>query len=135
MRWIKRPEENKVVVDESLVKVKTKADIPSSLLDRRKAAKKGKKLLNKKVASLGLKPRYHGLHADAIPTGTLCYLRKGAKKIWGFDFCTVLKVYVASNGARAVAEVLSPDCKVHTIDTMWLRNTEVQNGNIEEDEE
>jgi len=105
------------------------------LLDRRNAAKKSKKLLKKKVKSLGLNPKFQGLQADAIPAGTLCYLRKGAKKIWGFDFCTVLKVYIVSNGERAVAEVLSPDCKVHTIDTMWLRNTEVQNGNIEEDEE
>jgi len=135
MRWIKKPDAPKVAVDENLVKVKPKYDLPDEVLKRRKEARKKKKLLKKVVAASGLKGKYSTLQEDAIPTGTLCYLRKQARVRYGFEYCTVLKVHVSKTGKYAQAEVLSPDGNIVLLDSMWLRNTDVQNGNLDEEEE
>lgn len=135
MRWIKKPDAPKVVVDESLVKVKARLDVPADLLARRKEARKSKKLLKKHVAAMGLKTEVRGLQESAIPSGTLCYLRKRARERYGFEYCTVLKVHVDSTRTRAMAEVLSPDGNIVLLDSMWLRNTDVQNGNLDDEEE
>lgn len=82
-----------------------------------------------------MKRKKEGIHEDSIPPGTLCYLRKRAKEMFGFDYCTVLETRVSQFTTMAWADVLTPDGNIKTIDIMWLRNVDVQNGNIDEDEE
>lgn len=131
MRWVSKPQQSKMQVNEDLVKTK-----PKPVLDvRLKEAVQRKKRARKQIVAAGVKTKSHGLHEDAIPAGTLCYLRKRAKEHYGIDFCTVLKVHVSSLGKSAMAEVLTPDGNIIILDSMWLRNTDVQNGNLDEDEE
>lgn len=121
------------ILNPDLVKVKPKPKMEVMAPDVVKKKKRAKKRLV--VPKSEIKTKKHGLHEDGIPTGTLCYLRKRAKVMFGFDFCTVLKTHVSSYGKMAWADVLTPEGNIQTIDVMWLRNTTVENGNLEEDEE
>ena len=131
MRWIQKNENVRKVVDESLVQKKPKAKMdiltPEQVVKKKKA---------KKVFVLPreeIKTKKRGIHEDSIPPGTLCYLRKRGKEYYGFEYCTVLNTIVGPGGKRAYAEVLTPDGQVKQIDIMYLRNMDVQNGNVDEE--
>jgi len=120
------------IVNPELVKVKPKptlAVMEPEVVVKKKRAKK--RLV---VPQNEIKTKKHGIHEDSIPPGTLCYLRKRAKEMFGFDYCTVLKTHVSRRTTMAWVDVLTPDGNIKTIDIMWLRNTNVENGNLEEKE-
>ena len=75
-------------------------------------------------------------HLDSIPAGTLCQVRKNSQKWLGFDLCTVIRTYHpdGGRGQSLWAEVLDFEGKLHQVNTLWLRNDNVQNGNIDEGE-
>jgi hypothetical protein len=128
MKWIKKQRTQTTVVDPDLVKVKPKPTL--AVVEPGVVAKK-KILVPKEL----IKAKSHGLHDDGIPAGTLCYLRKAAQRIYGFAFCTVLKTHVDAQARHVWADVLIPDGTVRVIDVMWLRNTTVENGNLEESDD
>ena len=128
MKWIKKQRTQTTVVDPDLVKVKPKPTL--AVVEPGVVAKK-KILVPKEL----IKAKSHGLHDDCIPAGTLCYIRKAAQRIYGFAFCTVLKTHVDAQARRVWADVLTPDGTVRVIDAMWLRNTTVENGNLEESDD
>jgi len=119
------------IVNPDLVKVKPKPTL--AVLDPEVVVKK--KRAQKKILmppdQMGRKKV--GLQEDGIPPGTLCYLRKRARELYGFDYCTVLKTTVSLHGKVVWVEVLTPDGKVTSLDVMWLRNVDVQNGNVDEE--
>jgi transglutaminase/protease-like cytokinesis protein 3 len=47
----------------------------------------------------------------------------------------VLKTHVDAQARHVWADVLIPDGTVRVIDVMWLRNTTVENGNLEESDD
>jgi hypothetical protein len=128
MKWIKKQRTQTTVVDPDLVKVKPKPTL--AVVEPGVVAKK-KILVPKEL----IKAKSHGLHDDGIPAGTLCYLRKAAQRTYGFAFCTVLKTHVDAQARHVWADVLIPDGTVRVIDVMWLRNTTVENGNLEESDD
>lgn len=133
MKWIKKQSNQTTIVNPDLIKVKPKptlAVMEPEVVAKKKRAKK-KLLVPKEL----IKTKSHGLHEDGIPAGTLCYLRKRARERYGFEFCTVLKTHVSKQGHMAWADVLTPDGNIQIIDVMWLRNTNVENGNIDEEDE
>lgn len=133
MKWIKKQNNQTTIVNPDLIKVRPKpslAVMEPEVVAKKKRAKK-KLLVPKEL----IKTKSHGLHDDGIPAGTLCYLRKHARERYGFEFCTVLKTHVSKHGTVAWADVLTPDGNIQTLDVMWLRNTEVQNGNVDEEEQ
>jgi hypothetical protein len=73
---------------------------------------------------------------DSIPPGTLCQVRKNNQRWAGFDYCTVIRLYHPDGGSGKMlwAEVMDFDGKIHNINTLYLRNDNVQNGNVEEEE-
>jgi hypothetical protein len=133
MKWIKKQRTQTTVVDPDAVRVKPKPTLavmePGVVAKKRRAKKKI--LVPKEL----MKAKSHGLHDDCIPAGTLCYLRKAAQRTHGFAFCTVLKTHVDAQARRVWADVLTPDGTVRVIDAMWLRNTTVENGNLEESDD
>ena len=121
------------IVNPDLVKTKPKPTREVLAPDVVKKKQKAKKVFV--VPREEVKVRKQGIHEDSIPPGTLCYLRKKARQWFGFDYCTVLGTTVGSSGKYAYADVITPEGKTKQIDLMWLRNVDVQNGNLEEDEE
>ena len=107
------------------------------------------KVVNESLVQKRAKPKSEGIKAnrlanqqrhrfqeDAIPPGTLCRLRKGAQEEFGFEYCTLIKSHVVGrHGQRPMADVLTPDGLMVTIDALWLRNDHVQNGNLEDETE
>lgn len=131
MKWIKKQRTQTTVVDPDLVKTKPKPTLAVMEPEVVKKKRRAKKVLV--LPKEEIKTKRHGLHDDGIPAGTLCYLRKRAKERYGFEFCTVLRTHVSRHGKVAWADVLTPDGNIQTLDVMWLRNTTVENGNLEED--
>lgn len=133
MRWLSKPGSKELNVREPDL-VKTKEKPKMEVLDPTSVVKKKKSKKQFILPKDQVRTKKHGLHDDGIPAGTLCYLRKRAKEMYGFEFCTVLRTHVSRHGNMAWADVLTPDGNVQTLDVMWLRNTDVQNGNVDEDD-
>ena len=133
MKWIKKQSHQTTIVEPDLIKVRPKPTLAVMDPEVVKKKKRAKKVLV--LPQEEIKTKKHGIHEDSIPAGTLCYLRKRAREYLGFEFCTVLKVHVSTRGTQAWADVLTPDGNIRTLDIMWLRNTEVENGNVDEESE
>lgn len=133
MKWIKKQNNQTTIVNPDLVKVKPKPTL--AVMEPETVVKKKHSPKRMVVAPELVKTKTHGIHEDSIPAGTLCYLRKRARDRYGFEFCTVLRTHVSRLGKMAWADVLTPDGNLVTLDLMWLRNTTVENGNLEENEE
>lgn len=133
MKWLKERNHQAQIVNPDLVKVKPKPTLavmePDAVVKKKRAKKR---LL---IPKDEIKTKKHGIHEGSIPTGALCYLRNRAKEMFGFDYCTVLKTHVSRSSTMAWADVLTPEGNIVTIDLMWLRNTHVENGNIDEGDE
>lgn len=140
MKWIKKPGPKSAVKvttrnpEEDLARAKAHADAMDSLRERCQHAKDSKLQVRKDAAASGLGEKRSTFHQDAIPAGTLCYLRKHAREYYGFDFCTVLKQRVGLGG-WAEAEVLTPAGNIVILSAMMLRPMDVQNGNTDESKE
>lgn len=121
------------IINPDLVKKKPKPTLDVMAPDLVKKKQKAKKVFL--IPREEIKTKKRGIHEDSIPPGTLCYLRKRVKEYYGFEYCTVLNTTVGASGKCAYAEVLTPDGQIKLIDIMYLRNTDVENGNIDEETE